>query len=73
MNKVREIIFYKHYFETFFNAQTGIVKNKIDQVLFLITHVLQVPEKFLKHIEGTKGLNEIRIESGNNIFCCFDK
>ncbi len=36
----------------------------------------KVSEKFLKHIEGTDGLFEIRIEVGNNIyriFCCFDK
>jgi phage-related protein len=35
-----------------------------------------VPEKFLKHLEGTEGLYEIRIEVGSNIyriFCCFDR
>ncbi len=35
-----------------------------------------IPEKFLKHIEGTEGLYEIRIKAGSNIyriFCCFDK
>jgi phage-related protein len=35
-----------------------------------------VPEKFLKHLEGTEGLYEVRIESGSNIyriFCCFDR
>jgi len=38
--------------------------------------VEKVSEKFLKHIEGTDGLFEIRIEVGSNIyriFCCFDK
>jgi phage-related protein len=38
--------------------------------------VKKVSEKFLKHIEGTDGLFEIRIEVGSNIyrmFCCFDK
>jgi phage-related protein len=41
-----------------------------------LTHTDRVPEKFLKHIEGQKGLYEIRIEVGSNIFrifCCFDK
>jgi len=36
----------------------------------------RVPEKFLRHLEGTKGLYEIRVEVGSNIFrifCCFDK
>jgi hypothetical protein len=35
-------------------------------VLFLITHAERIPEKFLKHIEGQKGLYEIRIEAGSN-------
>ncbi len=36
----------------------------------------QVPGKYFKHLEGTKGLYEIRIEVGNNIyrvFSFFDK
>jgi hypothetical protein len=35
----------------------------------------RIPEKFLKHLEGTDGLYEIRIKAGSNIyrvFCCFD-
>jgi phage-related protein len=31
----------------------------------------QVPEKYFKHMEGTKGLFEIRVEVGNNIFRIF--
>ena len=45
-------------------------------MLFVVTHTDRVPEKFLRHIEGRKGLYEIRVEVGNNvfrIFCCFDK
>ena len=76
MEQIRELIFYGHYFEEFFAKQTGKVKEKIDYVLFVLTHAERVPEKFLKHMEGQKGLYEIRIEAGNNIFrifCCFDK
>jgi phage-related protein len=76
MEQVRELIFYGNYFKDFFDRQTGKVKEKIDYVLFLLTHTDRVPEKFLKHIEGQKGLYEIRIESGNDIFrifCCFYK
>ena len=76
MDQIRELIFYKHYFEEFFAKQAGKVKEKIDYVLFVLTHAERVPEKFLKHMEGQKGLYEIRIEVGNNIFrifCCFDK
>jgi len=76
MEQIRELIFYRYYFQKFFDEQTEKVKEKIDYVLFLLTHSERVPAKFLKHIEGQKGLYEIRIESGNNIFrifCCFDK
>jgi phage-related protein len=76
MEQVRELVFYKHYFQIFFEQQTEKVKEKIDYVLFVVTHADRVPEKFLKHLEGQKGLYEIRIELGSNIyriFCCFDK
>ena len=76
MEKIRELVFYRHYFGEFFERQSEKVKEKIDYVLFLITHAERVPEKFLKHIEGQSGLYEIRIEVGHSIyrvFCCFDK
>lgn len=76
MNQVRELVFYRNYFYDFFDKQSEKAKEKIDYVLFLLTHIEKVPEKFLKHLEGNKGLYEIRIEYGSNIFrvfCCFDK
>ena len=76
MEQIRELIFYKHHFQSFFDAQTTKVKDKIDYVLFVLTHTERIPEKFLKHMEGTAGLYEVRIELGGNIFrifCCFDK
>ncbi len=76
MNQVRALIFYKSHFYDFFDKQTETVKEKVDYVLFLLTHLEKVPEKFLKHLEGQKGLYEVRVELGNNIFrifCCFDK
>lgn len=76
MEKIRQIIYYKHYFDEFFNQQTEKVKSKIDEVLFLISVVERVPKKFLDHMTGTTGLYEIRIELGSNIyriFCCFDE
>jgi phage-related protein len=45
-------------------------------VLFVITVADRVPQKFLKHLEGTNGLYEIRVEFQGNIyriFCCFDE
>jgi phage-related protein len=76
MNQLRKLVFYRNHFHDFFDKQTEKAKEKIDYVLFLIAHIEKVPEKFLKHIEGQKGLYEIRVEHGNNIFrifCCFDK
>lgn len=76
MKQIRELIFFKQYFQEFFDRQSEKVKEKIDEVLFLLTQAERIPEKFLKHIEGQKGLYEIRIRNGNNIFrifCCFDK
>ena len=72
----REIIFYDNHFIEFFQKHDGKVKEKIKYVLELIKQVEKVPEKFLKHLTGTNGLYEIRIEYQSNIyriFCCFDK
>ena len=76
MKRIREIIFYKHYFDDFFEPLSEKLKNKIDEVFFLITIVERVPRKFFKKLEGTKGLFEIRIEFESNIyriFCCLDR
>jgi len=72
----REIIFYNHHFIEFYQQQNEKLKEKIQYVLELIKQVDKVPEKFLKHLTGTNGLYEIRIEYQSNIyriFCCFDK
>jgi len=72
----RQIIFHGHYFQEFYLEQSAIVREKISYVFRVIRTVDIISEKFLKHIEGTNGLYEIRVEVGNNIyriFCCFDK
>jgi phage-related protein len=72
----RQIIFYRHYFQDFYAEQNEKVREKIGYVFRVVTTVDKIPEKFLKHLEGTDGLYEIRVEVGNNIFrifCCFDK
>ena len=76
MTAERQIIFYGHYFQDFYIQQANSVREKIGYVFRVVKTVDKIPEKFLKHIEGTDGLYEIRVESGNNIFrifCCFDK
>ena len=72
----RTIIFYKDYFQKFFDKQKDKVKDKIVWTFNLIEELPIVPETFLKHIENTNGLYEIRVQVGSNIFrifCFFDK
>jgi len=72
----RTIVFYENHFIKFYQDQNDKVKGKIQQVLELIKQVDRVPEKFLKHLSGTEGLYEIRVEYQSNIyriFCCFDE
>jgi phage-related protein len=72
----RTIVFYENHFIEFYQDQNDKVKGKVQQVLELIKQVDRVPEKFLKHLSGTDGLYEIRVEYQSNIyriFCCFDE
>ena len=72
----REIIFYKHYFKEFYVTQNEKVRRKIAQTLVWLQTLDRLPVTILKSIEGKKGLYEIRIEFGGDIFrvfCCFDK
>jgi len=74
--KYRTIVFYKDYFQTFFTKQNKKVKAKIVWTFELIEDLQRVPETYLKHIENTDGLYEVRIQSGSDIFrifCFFDK
>ncbi len=74
--KFRTIIFYKEYFQTFFVKQNKKVKAKIVWTFELIEDLQRVPETYLKHIENTEGLYEIRVQLGSDIFrifCFFDK
>ncbi|MDR3693950.1 type II toxin-antitoxin system RelE/ParE family toxin [Mucilaginibacter sp.] len=75
-SKFRTITIYKQYFPEFFSKQRQKVKDKIIWTFKLIEEVKQVPEIYLKHIEGTTGLFEIRVQLGNDIFrifCFFDE
>lgn len=72
----RSVVVYKNYFFDFYEKQSEIVQNKIEWTLKLIQVMQKVPERYFKHLEGSKGLYEIRIEVGNNIyriFSFFDK
>ena len=74
--KYRTITFYKDYFQTFFDKQNKKVKAKIVWTFDLVEDLERVPETYLKHIENTDGLYEIRVQLGSDIFrifCFFDK
>ncbi|MFY0607015.1 MAG: type II toxin-antitoxin system RelE/ParE family toxin [Cyclobacteriaceae bacterium] len=76
MNKIREIIAYKHYFEEFLSKQPAKVQDKIFKILEAIETLERVPSNYLKHLVGTSGLYEARVKLGSNIwrvFCFFDE
>lgn len=73
---LRDTFVYKNYFWDFYNSQSIKVQAKVDFVIGLVRTLRIVPEKFLKHLEGTDGLYEMRIKVGSNIFrvfCFFDE
>jgi len=75
MTKKRELIFYKDYFRDFYKSLTKKVQTKIIWTLRIIEDLDRIPEIYLKHLENTNGLFEIRIQSESNIhriFCFFD-
>lgn len=72
----RQVIAYKNYFLDFYEELNDNVQRKIEWTLNLIRVAPQIPDKYFKHIEGTKGLYEIRVEVSSNIyriFAFFDK
>lgn len=59
--KIRTVFLYKNYFTDFYYKQKQKVKDKIIWTFKLIETIQQVPEDYLKHLEGTEGLYEIRV------------
>jgi phage-related protein len=76
MSKKRELFFFKTYFKEFYDAQLPKVKQKILWTLRVVEELEHIPETYFKHLTGTDGLYEIRVQSGTDIFrifCFFDK
>ncbi|BDU23734.1 type II toxin-antitoxin system RelE/ParE family toxin [Flavobacterium sp. GSB-24] len=74
--KIRTVIFFKNYFNEFFVKQKEKVQQKIVWTINLIEELDRIPETYLKFIENTDGLYEIRIQQANDIFrifCFFDE
>jgi phage-related protein len=73
--KLRDILFFESYFEDFFVQQKPKVKEKIIWTLELLQEIPVIPAQYLKHIHGTDGLYEIRVQHEGDIFrifCFFD-
>ena len=73
---IRKIFYYKNYYLDFFETLRPEVKKKFNWTLQLIATIDRIPEKYFKHITGTTGLYEIRVEVGSDIyrvFSFFDK
>jgi len=76
MIKARTVVAYRNYFKDFIVEQPIKVQDKIYKIIEIIEYQQRIPEKYLKHIEGEKGLYEARISLGSNIwrvFCFFDE
>ena len=75
MAKKRELFFFKRYFRDLYASQSEKVKTKILWTLRVVEDLDQIPELYFKHLTGTEGLYEIRVQVGNDIFrifCFFD-
>lgn len=72
---VRNVIAYKEYFVDFYKSQEEKVREKIGYVLDLVRFEKQVPKKFLKYLENTDGIYEVRVITtfkSIRILCFFD-
>jgi phage-related protein len=73
---VRRIVAYKDYFVAFYQSQDPKIQRKIEYVLDLVRFELQVPVKFLKYLENSDQIYEIRVVAtfkNIRILCFFDK
>ncbi len=73
---LRDIFYYNNYYLDFFEKLKPEVQKKFNWTLQLIATLDRVPEKYFKHITGSTGIYEIRVEVGSDIyrvFSFFDK
>ena len=70
-NFIRNIFYYRQYYPDFFETLRPEIQIKFNWTLGLIATLERVPVKFFKHIEGTDGIYEIRVEVRSEIFRVF--
>ncbi len=68
---IRQVVYYKDYYLDFFETLKPEVKKKFNWTLQLIATLDRIPEKYFKHITGSSGLYEIRVEVGSDIYRVF--
>ena len=76
MKKVRQVKFYKDYFERFYLEQNSRVRSKLIWTFRILEEVDSIPSRFFRSIVGVDGLYEIRVQVGSDIFrvfCFFDE
>jgi phage-related protein len=72
---IREVVAYGPYFQDFLNTLPVRVQNKIFKIIEAVEVLERVPSQYLKAISGARGLYEVRIQLGSNIwriFCFFE-
>jgi len=73
---IRDIFYYQNYYLEFFEKLKPDVQRKFNWTLQLIATIDKVPVKYFKHMTGSNGIFEIRVEVGSDIyrvFSFFDK
>ncbi|MBK8143885.1 MAG: type II toxin-antitoxin system RelE/ParE family toxin [Bacteroidetes bacterium] len=68
---IQEIFYYEDYYLEFYESLKPSVKKKFNWTLELIATIEKVPEKYFKYIIDSRGLFEVRVEVGSNIFRVF--
>jgi hypothetical protein len=68
---VRNIFYFEEFYLDFYERLKPAVKKKFNWTLGLIASIEKVPEKYFKHITGSTGFFEIRVEVGSDIFRVF--
>jgi phage-related protein len=73
--KIREVVAYGNYFQDFLESLPIKVQNKIFKIIEAVEILQRVPQQYLKSISGSRGLFEVRIQLGSDIwrvFCFFE-
>ena len=73
---IRRIVAYKDHFVNFYQSQDPKIHEKIEYVLDLVRFEKKVPVKFLKYLENTEQIYEIRVTTifkNIRILSFFDK